>query len=166
MADIDRIILNKHNCRIERSDMYLVNVIMNDGTVYEQLEPRRLFPHTDLDHYISFLDSSEHEVALLKYIDDVDTASADAILECFKDYYMIPKITEIVNVYDKFGSLKFVVKTERGIVEFRIRNRHSDIKSLRGTDRILIRDSNDNRYEIPEFSKLDKRSKKLLFSYT
>lgn len=166
MADFDRIILSKENCTITRTDMYLVTITMKDGKVFEEVEPRRLFPHTDLDHYITFLDSAEHEVALLKSIKDVDKDSADAILECFKDYYMIPKITEIINVYDKFGSLKFLVRTERGIVEFRIRSRHSDIKALRGTDRILIRDSNDNRYEIPEFSKLDNRSKKLLFSYT
>lgn len=78
---------------------------------------------------------------------------------------MIPKIVEVLQIYDKFGSLKFKVRTERGIVEFRIRSRHSDIKLLRN-GRIIIRDSNDNRYEISDFDALDNRSKKLLFSYT
>lgn len=163
---MSRIIFTKDNCRIERTDMYLVRATMSDGTVYENLEPRRLFPLTDLDHYITFLDEGEHEVAMLTDINEMDKASADAIKACFTDFYMIPKISEVVAVQDKFGSLKFKVRTERGVVEFRIRNRHSDIKALRGSGRILIRDSNDNRYEIPDFAALDKRSRKLLFSYT
>ena len=103
---------------------------------------------------------------MLTDINEMDKVSADAIKACFTDFYMIPKISEVIAVQDKFGSLKFKVRTERGVVEFRIRNRHSDIKALRGSGRILIRDSNDNRYEIPDFTELDKRSRKLLFSYT
>ena len=161
-----RILLNRENCKIERTDMYLVRVTMNDGTVLEDLEPRRLFPHTNLDNYITFLDEKEHEIAMLAHITDVDDESRKAVLDCFEDYYMIPKICEILHVEDKFGALKFTVRTDRGVIKFGIRSRHSDIKPLRGKDRILIRDSNDNRYEIPSFAALDDRSKKLLFSYT
>lgn len=160
-----RIMLNKDNCRIERADMYLVDVIMTDGSSLKELEPRRLFPLSDLEHYITLLDDSEHEVAFITNMSDIDAESQQAIRECFKDYYMIPKILEVLQVRDKFGALKFKVRTERGIVEFRIRSRHSDIKLFR-SGRVIMRDSNDNRYEISNFDALDKRSKKLLFSYT
>ena len=66
---------------------------------------------------------------------------------------------------DKFGSLTWKVETDHGTVTFRIRNRHSDIKHLRGTSRIIIRDSNDNRYEIPDIDNMDPHSEHLLFSY-
>ncbi len=160
-----RIMLNKDNCKIERTDMYLVDVIMTDGNVLKDLEPRRLFPLSDLEHYITLLDDSEHEVAFITNLSDLDEDSRQALCGCFTDYYMIPKIVEVLQIYDKFGSLKFKVRTERGVVEFRIRSRHSDIKLLRN-GRIIIRDSNDNRYEISDFDALDNRSKKLLFSYT
>lgn len=160
-----RIMLNKDNCKIERTDMYLVDVIMTDGNVLKDLEPRRLFPLSDLEHYITLLDDSEHEVAFITNMSDLDEDSRQALYGCFTDYYMIPKIVEVLQIHDKFGSLKFKVRTERGIVEFRIRSRHSDIKLLRN-GRIIIRDSNDNRYEISNFDALDKRSQKLLFSYT
>jgi len=160
-----RIILNKDNCKITKTDLYLIKLEMSDGTVYENLEPRRLFPHTNLDNYITIIDEKEKEIAFIKNIDDVDKESKQALLSCFDTFYMIPKINEIISVQDKFGALKITVMTERGMVEFRIRNRHSDIKMLRGTRRVLIRDANDNRYEIPNFDDLDKRSQKLLFSY-
>ena len=65
---------------------------------------------------------------------------------------------------EKFGSLTWKVETDRGTVAFRIRNRHSDIKCLDGK-RVLIRDTNDNRYEIPDYTTLDMHSRRLLFSY-
>lgn len=160
-----RIMLNKDNCKIERTDMYLVDVIMTDGNVLKDLEPRRLFPLSDIDNYITLLDDSEHEVAFITSMSDLDGDSQEALLGCFRDYYMIPRIVEVLQIRDKFGSLKFKVRTERGIIEFRIRSRHSDIKLFRN-GRIIMRDSNDNRYEISNFDALDKRSKKLLFSYT
>ena len=41
--------------------------------------------------------------------------------------------------------------------EFDIKNRQSDIKTVYG-NRVLIRDANDNRYEIPDWEKLDIKS--------
>ena len=47
--------------RIVRTDTYIVKVECADGTVFENLEPRRLFPLSDLDHYITLLDEKEKE---------------------------------------------------------------------------------------------------------
>ena len=159
-------IIVTNECSIERTDVYLVKLTTPDGTVYEDLEPKRLFPMTNLDHYITFIDSSEHEIALLSDINELDEDSRASLLGCFEDYYMIPVIQDIISVRDKFGALHWKVKTNHGIVEFRIRNRHSDIKQLRGTNRIRVRDSSDNRYEIPDLTKLSRKSQRLLFSYT
>ena len=78
---------------------------------------------------------------------------------------MIPNIQKLVKSDEKFGSLKWTVDTDRGRITFRIGNRHSDIKQIHGTQRVLVRDSNDNRYEIRDLSKLDAASQQLLFSY-
>lgn len=160
-----RIYVDKSCGRIERTDLYLVKLIMNDGTVFEDLEPRRLFPHTDTERYITLLNNKEKEIALIKEIKDLDTDSRRALELCFKEFYLIPKISQVLTVEDKFGALKFSVMTDRGKISFRIRNRHSDIKMLSRSGRVLIRDSDDNRYEIPCFAELDRHSKRLLFSY-
>ena len=85
-------------------------------------------------------------------------------MDCFFDYYMIPEITEILHVEDKFGVLKWRVMTDRGEIEFSIRNRHSDIKLL-GKKRLLVRDSNDNRYQVCNIANLSKSSIKKIYSY-
>ena len=154
------------DCTLERTDIYLVRLKLADGTVIDDLEPRRLFPMTNLNNYITFIDKNEHEIALLRSIDDLDENSKASLLGCFEDFYLIPKIEEILEVRDKFGALTLKVRTTHGITDFRVKNRHSDIKQIRGTNRILIRDANDNRYEIPDLTLLSARSRRLLFSYT
>lgn len=162
---MDRIYIDKNSGRLERTDLYLVKLIMNDGTVIENLEPRRLFPLSDTGHYITLLNNLEKEIALIRDVNNLDAVSRQALEDCFREFYMIPKITQILEIIDKYGTLTFRVMTDRGEIEFRVRNRHSDIKGINKGKRIIIRDSDDNRYEIPDFELLDKKSKHLMFSY-
>lgn len=149
---------------ITRTDTYLVKIDCADGNCFDNLEPRRLFPHTNTEKYITLLDSTEKEIALIKDLAEINAESRKAIEDCFFDYYMIPEITEILNVEDKFGVLKWKVMTDRGEIEFSIRNRHSDIKLL-GKKRLLVRDSNDNRYQVNNIADLSKKSLKKIYSY-
>ncbi len=160
-----RFYVDKYTARLERSDLYLVRLIKKDGSVIEDLEPRMLFPFTKHDMYITLLDKGEKEVALVRKLDEIDEESQKVLRECFKEYYMIPKISRLIDCEDKFGVLKWTVETDRGVINFTIKNRHSDIKRLYGTNRVIVRDSNDNRYEIPDVTVLDSHSNYLLFSY-
>ena len=160
-----RIYIDKYTGRIEQTDIYRVRVVLKDGTVIENLEPRRLFPLSNLTMYITLLDDTEQEIAFVRDFEELDDTSRKALESCFSEYYMIPKITHLISSNEKFGSLKWLVKTDRGDIAFLIRNRHSDIKLIRGSNRILIRDSNDNRYEIPDYTLMDMHSQHLLFSY-
>jgi len=159
-----RIYVDKYTARLERSDVYYVNLILKDGTVIENLEPRRLFPFSNKNMYITLLDAEEKEVALIRDFDEVDEASRKVLNDCFEDYYLIPEITRVCDVIVKNGTMKMTVETDRGKITFQIRNRHHDIKMFRGTGRIIIRDFNDNRYEIKDYRKLDAKSQRLLYS--
>ena len=160
-----RIYVDKYVGRLERTDLYYVKLVMKDGTVYEKLEPRMLFPFTNDTMFITLLDKSEKEIAFVRDLTELDEDSAQAVRNCFSEYYMIPKIQRVLSCSDKKGSLSWTVITDRGEVSFRIRNHHSDIKHLRGTKRVIIRDSNDNRYEIEDYTALDRQSARLLYAY-
>ncbi len=162
---MDRIYITRETGVITRTDLTLVTLALTDGTVYEGLEPRRLFPTTRPTQYVTLLDGDEHEVALIRETADLDDASRGAIEACFAEFYRVPYITRVLEVRARFGSLTFRVETDHGgPVTFRIRNRFSDIKMLRG-GRVLVRDSNDNRYEIKNLSEMDANSRRLLFPY-
>lgn len=160
-----RIYVDRYTGHLERTDLYRVRLTLQDGSMIEDLEPRRLFPFSNQSMYITLLDEDEREVALIRDYEELDESSREALDTCFAEYYMIPQILRLVNSVEKFGSLKWEVETDRGNVTFRIRNRHSDIKNFYGTGRVIIRDSNDNRYEIKDYNALDAHSRRLLFSY-
>ncbi|MBE6596848.1 MAG: DUF1854 domain-containing protein [Ruminococcaceae bacterium] len=149
--------------KIEKTGDTTVTLRLFRGDVYEGLEPRRLFPLSGLTRYITLLDSDQKEKAIIRNLDGLDEESRRAVVECLNEYYLIPKITAVNQITEKFGILSWHCETDHGRRSFRIRNRHSDIKMLYD-GRVLIRDSNDNRYEIEDIKKLDKRSRRLLAS--
>ena len=63
---MSRIYVDKYTGRIERTDMYLVRLTLKDGTVYEDLEPRMLFPYTNHTMFITLLDSDERELGFVR----------------------------------------------------------------------------------------------------
>ena len=160
-----RIYVDKYVGKLERTDLYFVKLTMKDGTVYENLEPRMLFPITNQTMYITLLDKNEKEFAFVRDLAELDEDSAQALRDCFHEYYMIPKIQKVLSCNERTGALSWTVLTDRGEVSFQIRNHHSDIKHLRGTKRVIIRDSNDNRYEIEDYTALDRQSAHFLFAY-
>lgn len=159
-----RIYVDRYTGTLEKTDLYYVKLTLKDGTVYEDLEPRMLFPFTNHTMFITLLSKEEREVGFVRCLTELDESSRKALEACFSEYYMIPKIQRLIRCEDRFGTLKWEVETDRGCVSFRIRNRHSDIKHL-GGKRVIIRDSNDNRYEIPDYTAMDAHSTRLLFSY-
>lgn len=141
----------------------LVNLTLNDGRAFEALEPRRLFPVSRANEYITLLDSGGVEVAIIKSLSDLDKSSLDVITYSLNDYYLVPHIIRIISVTEKYGTLHWSVETDRGFKEFNIRNRNHDVR-VYDDDRVRVRDSDDNRYVITDYKKLDKHSRSLLIA--
>ena len=162
---MERYFVDGKNDRIIREDLYTVRLEKSNGEVIAALEPKKLFPYTDPDHYITLLEEAKNEKAVIKDISELSEESREAIEACFKEIYMIPNITKVYLRTAKAGALTLKVDTDRGgPITFRIRNSNSDIKMLSDV-RMVIRDSDDNRYEIPDVTKLDKKSLHQLYPY-
>ena len=148
---------------IIRYENNLVTLKLADGQCFESLEPRRLFPVSRTDTYITLLNSDGKEVAIIKGLADLNTESLGVIEESLNDYYLVPYITQIISVTEKSGTLTWNVKTNRGLKTFDIRDRNHDIRVYKD-GKVRIRDSHDNRYVIEDYRKLDKHSRRLLAS--
>ena len=143
--------------RIKNTGETTVSLEMYDGRRFENLEPIRLFPVSGITKYISLTDETGKEIAIIRDIDHLMPESAEAIRQCLGSYYIIPKIKKILSRVEKYGNITWTVETDRGRHSFSILNTSIDIKTLYD-GRILVRDSNDNRYEIEDVHKLDKES--------
>ena len=147
--------------RIKKMGETTVSLEMYDGRRFENLEPIRLFPVSGITKYISLTDETGKEIAIIRDIDHLMPESAEAIRSCLASYYIVPKIKKILSRVEKYGNITWTVETDRGICTFEIRNHLTAVKPLYD-GRILIKDANDNRYEIPDVRKLDKKSRKMI----
>ena len=153
------------NDKIEKYENHLVKLLLADGTELCALEPRRLFPVTNPNVYITLLDEDGVEKAVIRNLSEIDAASAAVIMQSLEDYYLVPKILRIISKAEKYGTLHWTVETDRGIIAFDIRNRFHDI-SVSRSGFVRVRDANDNRYVIEDMNKLDKHSYALLSADT
>ena len=158
---MSRFYVDGNMARFIRKDICLVDMELFSGETVEDLEPRRLFPVSGRMKYITLLDAEGKEHAIIRDVETLSPESKAVILECLREYYLIPKITALLERTEKYGVLRWKVRTDRGVQELRIRNRNADIKQLYD-GRILVRDSNDNRYEIVDYRTLDRDSLRLL----
>lgn len=155
---MSRLYIDADMARFSRKDITLVDMELYDGRFLPDLEPRRLFPLTGLDKYIALLDSEGVERAIIRNLTTLPEKDRKIIEDCLAEYYLIPKITKIVSCREKFGLLTIEVESDKGNAFIEIRNIVHGIKLMHGT-RVLLRDNNDNRYEIPDLSRLDKDSR-------
>ncbi len=150
--------------KITKHENNLVSLLTEDGEVMEPLEPRRLFPVSKRDVYITMLDPDGVERALIRALVDLDPESRAVIEESLNDYYLVPKILKILSISEKSGTIRWTVLTERGEKRFDVRNRNHDIR-VSNDGKVRVRDSDDNRYEIDDYRKLDSKSRSKLISY-
>ena len=148
---------------IEKDENNLVNLILESGERYESLEPRRLFPVSRVDSYITLLDEEGVEVAVIKLLADLNAESREVIEYSLNDYYLVPHILKIYSVTEKNGKIHWAIETERGYKEFDVRNRNHDVR-VYSDGRVRVRDSDDNRYLITDYRKLDKHSRQQMIA--
>ncbi len=147
--------------RLTENDKIFVDAEFYTGEIFTELELHRMFPITGLTKYIALLDSEGNEIAVIRDINDLVPESREVVENCLREYYMIPRITKFIKMSEKFKIWMWTAETDKGICTFEIRNHLTAIKPLYD-GRVLIKDANDNRYEIPDVNTLDKHSKKLI----
>ena len=98
-----RIYIDGDSARFTRKDITLVDVELSDGTTFEKLEPRRLFPVSDQNRYIALLDENGTEQAIIRDIclyhhERIDGSGYEGKTD-------IPLYVQLVSVCDVFDAL-------------------------------------------------------------
>ena len=150
--------------RFTRKDITHVDMELIDGRKFENLEPRRLFPLSGMEKYITLLDEEGIEKAIIRDMRTLPPNERATIESCLEEYYLIPRVTKINSIEEKYGVVTLDTETDRGHAMIEIRNILHGMKLLYGS-RVLLRDGNDNRYEIPDLRQLDKHSIQLIDSF-
>lgn len=153
--------IDGNEIRLTVKDKIFCDVEFYTGQKFENLEPRRLFPVSGLSEYITFLDENGEEQFIIRKLDNMEPEQKALLQSCLDEYYRIPKITRLITRTEKHKIWMWTVDTDRGVYTFEIINHIQSMKMFYDK-RILIKDGNDNYYEIPNIYELDKRTQKLI----
>jgi len=117
----------------------------------------RVFPLSHPVQYLSVRDGGSNEVGVIRSSSELDAESRRVVEEELNRRYFMPIIRRIRKVVERFGVVEWHVDTERGSCQFTTRDLRENVLRL-GAARYVISDVDDNRYEIPDTSRLDAKS--------
>jgi len=103
------------------------------------------------------------EIGVVQDIQKMCPESRKIVEEELEMMYFIPKIIRINRIRSERGSYKWMVETDRGEREFDVQHRE-DIRIIE-SNRVIVKDVDGNRFEIPNYSRLDSRSRSMLERY-
>ena len=123
----------------------------------------RCFPWSLRREYVSIRDGEGKELVLLKTLEGLDDGTVELIDQELRDRFFVPRIARIVKHSAEFGVISITAETDRGEVDFQMRDRE-DVRLLAG-HRAVFRDVDGNVYEVADVDALDAASRRHLEQY-
>ena len=134
-------------------------LLEREGEEPRMFKPVRALPLTDPDGWIGLMDEKGKQLHMVRSLKELDPDSRALLERELERLYFLPKILRVDQITEEYGVLRLEVVTDRGPRTFEIRSREH-IRFL-PDGRILLRDLDGNRYEIPRVDHLDAHSRTL-----
>lgn len=124
------------------------------------------FPFTAPDEYLSVrtADDKMTEIGIIENINEFDAATVAIIKKQLEIRYFMPEILKVFSVKEEYGHTYWSVLTNKGKHKFTSPSGSSG-SVIRKENRVIIKDSDQNRYEIPDLTKLTAKEMKKLDLY-
>lgn len=148
--------LNPKMLRFHKAGAVLRVTIEGERTVLKAVVAR-VFPLSRPGEYLSVRDGSNEEVGILRSLEGLDGESRGVVEEELSRRYFVPVIRRIRQVIERFGTVEWHVDTDRGPWRLTTRDLRDNVLRL-GGGRYILSDVDENRYEVPDTSKLDSKS--------
>ena len=124
----------------------------------------RSYPYTMPYDYISVTDIEDNEIGIILSLDALDSDSEKNAKSELERRYYCPTVSEIKSIKEKMGHFYFETVIGGTPKSFTVSNISRNMR-FAGDDELLIFDMDGNRYKIPEYSKINTKSRKLLEPY-
>jgi len=138
-----------------------VRLTIGDDRTYLDVRIARAFPYTNPNQYIGFRDAAESDIGLIVEPSEFDAETQKIIKAELTRRYFTPRVKRVISVREEHGTVTFVVETDRGERRFVVRNLRDNAYPL-GASRVLVTDTDGNRYEFPDINKYGSRAFEVL----
>lgn len=144
-----------------------LSLIVGD-TEYPRVVLRCAFPVSDESTFLSVRDATKEEQDEIGMLDDWTVLAEEnraAVAAELSLHYFVPEITRVARIREEFGFLYWTVETDKGPKEFVMRDSVVHYAREVGPNHWLIIDVGQARYEIPDLTRLDAGSQRLVRRY-
>ena len=164
-AKIIRLDVNNASFEVKNGFLALTVKENGDEKVYDRVFLHRAFPHDLLWEYISVTGAENKEIGLIHNIEDFDPESIELLKTEINRKYYSPVIAEINSVKERYGFSYWKIVADDGRhLTFTMQDTFGNIIRI-GDDRAILVDVDGNRYVIPEYEKIEQKSRRLLEPY-
>ncbi|PQV63807.1 protein of unknown function (DUF1854) [Abditibacterium utsteinense] len=150
--------LNPQNLHIEKASDGTLRATIEGNRCGIHVEVLRAFPISSGEKDLVLRDGGGKELGILADLQGVESAQCNLLQASLANRYFLPKITKINSIFERFGSALWDVETDRGATQITTKALHEAIYEVTPT-RFMLRDTEENRYEIPDLSALDEGSR-------
>jgi hypothetical protein len=139
----------------------VVRLTLEGDRSWREVRIARAFPFSDPDHYIGFRDAHDKDIGLLIELKELDADSRRLVESELKQRYFTPQIRRVVAVEEQFGVVTWDVDTDHGPRRIIVRNLRDSTYPL-GPNRLMMTDTDGNRYEFPDVSAVGAKAQQVL----
>ena len=122
----------------------------------------RAFPLSAPDQHIVLRDGGNAELGVLENLSVLSETQRALLQSALDRQYFLPRILKINSLSERFGSAVWDVETDRGPIVINTKSLVDSLTEM-GAGRFLLRDTEENRYEIREVEQMDEASR-LMFA--
>jgi Mg2+ and Co2+ transporter CorA len=148
---------------LSRDDWGQLVLIDDAGLRHENVAAIPLFPLTDPEHWISLCAADGRELACVENPAGLPPETAELLHDELSRSRFIPAIERITYVSGSTEPCEWRVETDRGPTRFVLKS-EDDVRRL-GPQQILIVDGGGLRYHIPDLTRLDPKSRRIVEWY-
>ena len=154
-------VLDPTGVRFFRDEFDDLCLDLDSGELHPRVSVVRTFPISEAARFLIARDREGVELGIIRDVAELDDASRKVLEEELEQRYFTAEITRVNQIAGRFHVPEWDVVTDRGPRIFEIRSSKRDIRPL-GGGRVLVLDADGNRYEIPDYRKLDPVSRALI----
>lgn len=150
--------LNPQTLNLEAAPEGTLRLQIEDDRCGFNVEVLRAFPLSHPDENLVLRDGGGTELGVLETLQQLPEAAQKLANEQLARRYFLPKITKINSIFERFGSSIWDVETDRGPVTISSKPMNESLFEI-APRRYILRDLQENRYEIRDVSQLDEDSR-------
>lgn len=165
VTDIDNFLLDASTCTFTRQseERILMESTESQGQVTVMLM-LGAFPLSDPGRLILLRDPEGNEIGILDELGKLDPDSRRLVQEELEKTYFMPIIKEVNSIDHTLNLITWNVRTDRGHRVFEVRHARQNVRKI-GRTRLIIKDVDGNRYEIPDWTRLPDYSKEWIYEF-